>query len=128
MYSRLPCWPTLASSWNQTSIGLPATEAGKASLSRVAKFFKCHLGVRILLWMVGPRLQPAQPKLVQPFANGAFVHSHVEAARDLLAQVQASPAGHLVNGGIGAIHDQPPQLRHLIGRQRRRGARAVQRL
>ena len=39
MYSRLPCWPTRASSWNQISTGLPAAFAGKTSFSRVAKFF-----------------------------------------------------------------------------------------
>jgi len=39
MYSRLPFWPTRASSWNQISIGLPAAEAGTAWVTRVAKFF-----------------------------------------------------------------------------------------
>ena len=46
--------------------------------------------------MVGPWLQPAQAKLVQPRADGAFVHRHAEAPRDLLAQVQAPPADHTV--------------------------------
>jgi len=51
--------------------------------------------------MVGPRLQPAQAKLVQPIADGAFVHRHAEAPHDLLAQVKASPADHPLRGQSG---------------------------
>ena len=35
----VPCWPTLASSWNQISTGLPAACLPSASLAMVAKFF-----------------------------------------------------------------------------------------
>ena len=35
----VPCWPTLASSWNQISIGLPAARSPSASLAKSAKFF-----------------------------------------------------------------------------------------
>src|ERR1700750_146571 len=40
MYSRLPFWPTRASSWNQISIGLPAAEAGNAWGTRGGEVFK----------------------------------------------------------------------------------------
>ena len=38
IYSSDPFCPTLASSWNQISIGLPAAEAGNASATRLGKF------------------------------------------------------------------------------------------
>jgi hypothetical protein len=34
-----PFCPTLASSWNQTSMGLPAASAGNSAVSSAAKFF-----------------------------------------------------------------------------------------
>ena len=35
----VPCWPTRASSWNQTSIGLPSALAGRLLASVSAKLF-----------------------------------------------------------------------------------------
>ena len=35
----VPCWPTLASSWNQISSGLPEAASGRLSLTQAAKFF-----------------------------------------------------------------------------------------
>src|SRR5215218_6143241 len=35
----VPCWPTRASSWDQTSIGLPAVRPGSACLTSSAKLF-----------------------------------------------------------------------------------------
>ena len=42
IYSSDPFCPTLASSWNQISIGLPAAEAGNASATRLGEvlFYK----------------------------------------------------------------------------------------
>ena len=53
----VPCWPTLASSWNQTSSGLPTASASRVSATRPAKFFKSLLGLKVPLGVVRPRLQ-----------------------------------------------------------------------
>lgn len=111
-----------ASSWNQTSIGVPAVQESSASLSRPVKFFKSLLGRCIFLRMQRTRLQPGQAQLVQPFADRAFMHRHGKAARHFGPQVNAPPAHNLVHIRIRPFDDQCTQFRHLRAGQ---GARTA---
>jgi len=67
--------------------------------------------------MEGPRLQPGQAELVQPFAHRALVHFHREAARDFALQVNAAPAHHAIALRVRPLRDQRLQLRLLRRRQ-----------
>jgi len=60
-----------------------------------------------------PRLQPGQANLVQPFADRAFPYRHTKAARNLVAQIHAAPAHHLVDCGVRTRNHQIAQLGHL---------------
>ena len=59
-----------------------------------SSFFKSRLGCRVFLRMHRPRLQSGQPELVQPFADGAFMHLDAEAAPHLPQQINTAPAHH----------------------------------
>ena len=65
---------------------------------------------------------------MQPFADRAFMHCHVEPAGDFLAQIKATPSHHLVRCRIGTLEDQSLQFRHLLLIECGRGASAVARL
>jgi hypothetical protein len=60
------------------------------------------------------RLQARQAELMQPFADRAFMHRHVEPPGDFLAQINASLAHHLMGRRIGTLDDQRLQFRHLL--------------
>ena len=63
-------------------------------------------------------LQAGQTKLAQPLTDGAFMHLHRKPARDLLAQISASPADNLVLRWIRPVDDQRFQFGHLRLTQR----------
>ena len=51
--------------------------------------------------MIGARLQPGQPELVQPLAHRADVNPGVVMPRRFLLQVHAAPAHHTMQCRIG---------------------------
>src|SRR3978361_161378 len=119
---KVPCWPTRASSWNQTSMVLPAASGGRASATRPAKFFICLLCRRVRLRVKGPRLQARHAQAAQQLAHCALVQRHRETRLDLRPQVHAAPPDHAVRLQVRPSQDQALQFPHLLSRQRRRAA------
>src|ERR1035441_3943911 len=63
--------------------------------------------------MIRPGLQPGKLQLAQPLAARSLWYDDREAPGDFLAQIEAAPAYHLVELGIGAGDNQFAQFRHL---------------
>ena len=71
---------------NQTSIPLPAAEAGKNShRSGCRSFFKSLLRWGIFLRITRPWLQPCQFQLAQPFSHRSFVYLNAEMLLNFVA-------------------------------------------
>ena len=62
--------------------------------------------------------------MVQPLADGMFMHLNRKATRDLLTQINAPPAHDLIRLRIRTVDNQVPQLRHLCLTQLRPRASA----
>lgn len=56
----VPCWPTRASSWNQTSTGLPMASRGRTAAAARRSFFERLLHHRIALGMLRTHRKPAE--------------------------------------------------------------------
>jgi hypothetical protein len=68
--------------------------------------------------MKGPRLQPRQVHLAQPFADGSLGDRDREALRHHLAKIDTAPAHDFVLVGVWTFDHEILQLRHLLRRQR----------
>jgi hypothetical protein len=73
--------------------------------------------------MIWSGLQARQPELVEPLADGAFMHLDREPACHLGSDVQASPAHHIMFCRIRTLDDQFSQLGLLRLRQGRHTSR-----
>src|ERR1700758_338495 len=83
-YSSDPFCPTLASSWNHTSMSFSIADGGKTSRLRLRNFFICLLGCGVFLRMERPWLQPCELQFAQPLRHRPRVDRDREAFRDLL--------------------------------------------
>jgi hypothetical protein len=102
----VPFCPTLASSWNLISTGVPAVVPSRACFSREAKFFKSLLGRRVFFRVIRPRFQTGQLKLAQPLANRAFVDGDRKPAGDFAAQIDTTPTDDFILVEIGTSNNQ----------------------
>jgi hypothetical protein len=101
----VPCCPTLASSWNQTSTGLPVACSPSASLARAAKFFKSFLGRGIglrVLWANGETPEVQSP---QQLTHAAFVQGDAKLSGYAVTQIGAPEPHDAVASEIGALFD-----------------------
>ena len=91
-----PFCPTLASSETRSRSVYPSPQRAVLPSPGWRSFFKSHLGLQILLRVVGSRLQPGHSKLAQPSAHGLLAHRHRPSRGDLFAKVDTSPTHHPV--------------------------------
>jgi len=92
----VPCWPTLASSWNQISIGHPARSGGIAARASSAKFFKSLLRLRIALRVLRTPGDASEIKIFQEFADTPLMQVNPKAILDTIAQIGATPTHHTI--------------------------------
>ena len=95
----VPCCPTLASSWNQISTGLPSARAPSASFAKSAKFFEGLLGRWIGLRVLRANGEAAEVQPPKQLAHAALVQGDAKLGRDAVTQIGTAEPHHAVAGG-----------------------------
>jgi hypothetical protein len=112
--------PILASSWNQTSTGVPLGRSARCALSVRGKFFVSLDGLAVLRRMARPGAHGGEAELLEERRHVALVVGDAEARLDDLLEINAPPAHHAVNGRIRPRFHDLGQFRLLRWRQPRR--------
>src|SRR5271166_7190926 len=91
-----PPYESGAGSGTRSRSAYPSSKRAVLPSPGQRSFFKSHLGLQVLLRVVGSRLQPGHSKLAQPFAHGLLAHRHRPSRGDLFAKVDTAPTHHPV--------------------------------
>src|SRR5271166_115414 len=98
-----PPYESGAGSGTRSRSAYPSSKRAVLPSPGQRSFFKSHLGLQVLLRVVGSRLQSGHSNLAQPFAHGLLAHRHRPSRGDLFAKVDRD--GNLIDTMLSPTRD-----------------------